>query len=421
MKCLPLVSVLLAVVPCSAQEPCARAQFSDAADRVHRIQEGLKQLKVEEMYTNVPAEARDLITQLKDALSCTADAALAGVAPSVDPVELQQRLAHALNANPPQPPPDSVVRNDDHRFDEALGSYGHNLRVQVTRPATVGGLIEVEFSVNIECGEDHMLLIYEFGNGAWRRQMRWQASPLKETSDAFGDFFLVAILPAPARGTSRPLVVVAHGRPWCTSRLSGFEMDVLSPVSDPNSAKVLWHTHRGYSRFEFMPTLRSSEDTFELQLNASTWDPTGFERRVIYRYRIDAHLGVNRIQPIASNARGFVEEWLDAPWSEAQGFLARGAAPALQQVHHLFEPPVKDDAEFVSYSYGPVRECDAPKTFQVQMNPTLERFGPQNESRPLPTRYFHVRETGQGYVMVSAPTDPDSTCKGPNLMSANNN
>jgi hypothetical protein len=381
----------------------------------------LKQLKVEEMCTNVPAEARDLITQLKDALTCTADAALAGAGPPVDPVELQQRLAHALSANPPQPPPDSVVRKDDHRFDEALGSYGHNLRVQVIRPATLGRLIEVEFSINIECGQDHMLLIYELGNGAWHRQTRWQAPPLKETSDAFGDFFLVAFLPAPAGGTSGPFVVVAHGRPWCTSRLSGFEMDVLSPVSDPNSPKVLWHTHRGYSRFEFTPTLRSSEDTFELQLNASTWDPTGFERRVIYRYQIDEHLGVHRIQPIASNARGFVEEWLSAPWAEAQGFLAQGAAPELQQVHHLFEPSVKHDAEFASYEYGPVRSCDAPKTFQVQMNLTLERFGPSNESQPLPTRYFHVRETGSGHLMVSAPTEPDPTCAGPNLMPPNNN
>jgi hypothetical protein len=421
MKCLPLLSVFLAVVPCSAQEPCAPAQLSDAADRVRRIQEGLKQLKVEEMYTDVPAEVRDLITQLKDALSCTADAALAGAGPSVDPVELQQTLAHVLSANPPQPPPDTVVRNDDHRFDEWRGSYGHNLRVQVTGPATVSRLIEVEFSINIECGEDHMLLFYAPVNGAWRRQMRWQAPPLKKTSAAFGDFFFATILPAPAGGTSGTRVVVAHGNPWCTSRFSGFDIDVLSPGADPNSPKVFWHTHRGYSRFNFTPTIRSSEDTFELLLNAPTGDPMGFERRVIYRYQIDEHLGVLRIQPIASNARGFVEEWLDAPWSEAQGFLAQGAAPALQQVHHLFEPPVRDDAEFVSYSYGPVRACDAPKTFQVQMDPTLERLSPQYASHQLPPRYFHVRETGNGYLMVSAPTEPDSTCTGPNLMPADNN
>lgn len=419
MKCLPLVSVLLALTPCRAQTPCTPAQLSDAADRVHHIQQGLKQVNVEEMDTDVPAEARDLITQLKDALSCAADATLAGATPSVDPVELQQKLAHVLSANPPQPPPDTAIRQDDHRFDEALGIYGHNLRVQVSRPPTVASLIEVEFSINIECGQDHMLLVYALGSGAWSRQMRWQASPLKKISDAFGDFFLATILPTPEGGTFGARVVVAHGKPWCTSRMSGLDIDLLSPGADPNSPKVLWHTDRGYSRFNFTPTIRSSDDTFELRLNAPAGDPDGFERRVIHRYQADERLGVHRIQPIAINARGFVEEWLDAPWSEAEGFLSQGAAPALQQVHHLFERPVKLDAEFVSYSYGPVRACDAPKTFQVQMDPTLIRLRPQYESQPLPIRYFQVRQTENGYLMVSAPTEPAPTCTGPNLMPAN--
>lgn len=76
MKCLPLV--LYAVVPCGAQTPRPPSQLLDAAGQVRRIQAELKQFKVEEMNTNVPAAASDLITQLKDALSCTADAALAG-------------------------------------------------------------------------------------------------------------------------------------------------------------------------------------------------------------------------------------------------------------------------------------------------------------------------------------------------------
>jgi len=373
------------------------------------------------MDTNVPAEARDLITQLKDALSCTADAALAGAGPSADPVELQNRLADALHANPPEPGENTVQSMDDHRFDEANGSYGHNLRVQVTRPSSVAGLIEVEFSFNIECGEDHMLLVYALRSGVWRRQMRWQAPPLKKVSDAFGDFFLVANMPAARVGDSGLRVAVAHGTPWCTSRFSYFSMNDLSPASDPNSPKVLWNIERDYSRGDDV-SLRSSGNSFELRLNAPTMDIESYEREVIYRYRIDEHQGVHRIQPIASNARGFVEEWLSVPWSEAREFLAQEAAPALQQVHDQFDPTVKDhDTEFVSHSYGPVRACNAPKIFQVQISSTLERFGPQNEPRPLPTRYFHVRETGNGYVMVSAPTEPDSTCTGPNLMPANDN
>ncbi len=421
MKCLPLVLVLYAAVPCGAQTPCFPAALADVASRVHRIQEGLKQIPVGEMDTTVPAAARDLLTQLKDALSCAADAALALAGPTVDPVELENRMADILNANPPEPAENAVVSKDDHRFDETFGSYGRNLRVRVTRPSNVAGLIEVEFSVNIECGDDHMLLVYAPRNGVWREQMRWQAPPLKQVSDAFGDFFVSATLSTPEVGDTRLRVVVAHGTPWCTSRFSGFAMDILSPASDSNSPKVLWHTERGYSRGDFRPRIKSSGNTFELRLNDSSMDIDGYERRVIYRYRIDEHQDVHRIEPIATNARGFVEEWLSAPWSESQSFSAQEAGQALQLVHDQFAPAVKSDTEFVAHSYGPVRACNAPGTFQVQINSMLERIvtgKPGGESQPGPTHYFLVRAIRDGYLMVSAPTEPDPACRGANLMPA---
>jgi hypothetical protein len=355
------------------------------------------------MDTDVPAEARDRITQLKDVLNCVADAALTLAEPSVDPVELQNRMADILNATAPG------------------GYYGGNLIVRVSRPPNIATILEVEFSVNIACGDDHMLLIYALRNGAWKKQMRWQAPPLKKVSDAFGDFFISATLSTPEGEDSRTLVVVAHGTPWCTSRFSSFGIDVLSPASDPDLPKVIWHTERGYSRADFSPRVKTSGDTFELRVNASSMDIDSSERCVIYRYRVDERQVVRRIEPIASNARGFVGEWLSAPWSESQSFSTQEAGSALQLVHDQFEPPVKSDAEFVTDSYGPVRACNTPGTFQVQVNSTLQKMvpgKPGGEPRPLPTHYFHVREIKGGYLMVSAPTEPDPACRGANLMPA---
>jgi hypothetical protein len=334
------------------------------------------------MDTAVPAEAREQLTLLKDVLSCVADAALTLAGPSVDPVELQKGMAHILNATASE------------------GSYGGNLMVRVSRPPNIATLLEVEFSVNVPCGDDHMLLIYALHNGAWKKQVRWQAPPLKKVSDAFGDFFISATLSTPEGGDSRPRVVVAHGTPWCTSRYSGFAIDVLSPASDPDLPKVVWHTERSYSRGGFSPRLKASGDTFELRVNAGSMDVGSYERRVIYRYRVDEHQDVRRIEPIATNARGFVEEWLSAPWSESQSFSTQEAGSALQLVHDQFEPPVKSDAEFVTDSYGPVRACNTPGAFQVQINSTLQKMvpgKPGGEPRPLPTHYFHVRQIKDGY------------------------
>jgi hypothetical protein len=378
---------------------------AEAAGRVHKVQEELRQVHTEDSDTSVPTRARDLTTQLKDALSCAADAVLAAAPASADPAALQARLAELLHANPAEPPPNTVILKDDHRFDEVLGGYGHNLRVRVARPPNAAAFVSAEFSINVPCGEDHALLLYGFRDGGWSEQIRWQAPPLAQISDAFGGFFLSAVLPSPEGAASGPRLVVVHGSPWCTSRFSGFQIDVLSPTSSPASPKVLWHTARAYSRGEFEPTLKSSADTFELRLNASCMDPNAFERRVIYRYRVDERGEVRRLEPIGTNARNFVEEWLSAPWPESQLFAAPDAAAALHPVHDHFAPPAGADAKFVAHTYGPVRACTATGAFQVQI-----------DSEEETSYYFHVREIKDGYLMLSATREPDAACKGADLM-----
>jgi hypothetical protein len=78
--------------------------------------------------------------------------------------------------------------------------------------------------------------------------------------------------------------------------------------------------------------------------------------------------------------------------------LAQGTDKAAQDVRNL-----------------PRRACNGPGTFHVQINSTLERIvpvKPGGASRPRPTHYFHVHAVQDGYVMVSAPTEPDLACTG---------
>ena len=157
-----------------------------------------------------------------------------------------------------------------------------------------------------------MLLAYELHDGVWTQKLRWQSPALKAISDAFGDFFATAYLPgssAPESADTHWRVVVAYGRPWCTSRFSHFRIDLLSPGSRSKAApRVLWNTGRGYSRISFDPRLKSAGNTFELRLNDDCmmrFSDDCFERRVIYRYIVDGDDHVRRVGPIAINARGF--------------------------------------------------------------------------------------------------------------------
>jgi hypothetical protein len=423
----PIFVLLLAFAAvCEAQGSCVQNNIASAADKANASQSELRKLARSERTADwsVPAGADAHMRDLKDALTHTADAALACAATDADPASLQDALARALHANPPQPKPDESIQENDPRYSEALGSYGHNLLVHVSRPANVTGLLAVQFSINIECGDDNMLLVYALHNGLWRRQLRWQANKFGDVSDAFGDFFLAAFLPG-EQGAWR--VVVAHGYPWCTSRLSAFDIDLLAPGADADAPPVLWHTKRFYSRGNFEPTLKATGNIFELRVNAdeTLFDmENSFERRVIYRYQVTEN-GVKRTGPVANHARGFVEEWISAPWEESRNLTATDAVSDLMRVYEeLNFDRNSNNKQYLSYSAGPVRACAAPGVFQVEMNSSREITvpgKPEGESKLLPDHYFHVREGKNGYTMLSAPTTPDPACTGADLMRSEGN
>lgn len=427
MKSVLWIVVVVFASPCWAHSACDSVAVSRAAAMVARAQQELRQNQVADMDTNVPPAVADQMMRLREALGVASDAVLACEESTVDVNRLRKSLIQTLHASEPVPEGVNSISKGDSGYEEMTGSYGHNLQVEVMRPAAVARLLEVEYSINIACGSDTMLLVYELREGHWRPRIRWQSPPLKQISDAFGDFFVSTILPGSTSSSdSEPKwqLVVAHGRPWCSSRMSGFEADLITPGSSPPSPHVAWHIEREYSRGgDFEPRIRSVGKIFEFRINADCMEMDSancFERRVIYRYQVDGDDHVSRIGPMGLNARGFVHEWLRAPWEESQNLAIDEARAELQKVHQEFVAPAKfDSSKYVSHSYGPVRACATPGVFQVQINSTLETEvpgKPDGESKPLPSHYFHVREGKDGYVMVSAPTEPDPSCTGADLM-----
>jgi hypothetical protein len=427
MKSVLWIVIVVFAGRCCAQSACVPGAIPAAGARVQAVVAELRknQLAQDAMETNVPQEIAEQMTRLKEVLSVASDAVLACEKPSVETGQLRKNLNRTLHANGSVGDMTDSIPIGGRGSGEEAGSYGHNLRVGVSRPAGVTGLLEVEFSINIECGDDTMLLVYEMQDGHWKQRLRWQSPPLMEISDAFGDFFMSAIVATPAgsgKEDSPWRLVVAHGTPWCTSRWSNFKMDVLEPGSSPASPRVDWHMNRSFSRGDFPTRLKAFGNGFELRLNTMCLDPDCYERHVIYRYRLEANGVVHRVGPIATNSRGFVEEWLSAPWEELSEVTAAEGASDLQAVHESFEHWKKSDSEFVSHRYGPVRACANAGVFQVEINSKLDTIDPGKpggDSKPLPSRYFHVREGKDGYVMVSAPTESDPTCTGPDLMPLN--
>ncbi len=370
---------------------------------------------------DVPASVRRTLPALKDALAETVRDVLTCSALNDTPATIEKQLATRLKANARQPAPGTSVSNSDPRYQEALSSdWSSNLQVRVATAAP--DLLQVQLAFNIICGEDTVLLVFQRESNVWHEVLRWQAAPYKQVSGAFGDGFFTGFL---RRTADTWQIVTVHGHPWCTSRFSGFDIDVLAPGSDAKHPRLTWHTERGYSRGDYPERLRVlSPDTFEFRTNADAmeFDPeNGFERTVVYRYRVSSH-GVTRLEPIATNARGFVEEWLSMPWQEAVGQSAPEAVRDLRVAHALYERSYpKGKNEYTSWTAGPVLACSTKGLYQVAFETELQvaDSGKPNANRDGPVRhYFHIQQVENGYRMESASGKADPSCGGPDMMQA---
>jgi hypothetical protein len=401
-----------------AQGACNGSAAAADAAQVARVRASLRAVAVGDGDTDVPPAVQAQLPQLQDALVAAARDVIACASAPETPATMETELAALLHANPPQPKPGESVRMDDPRYQEALSSaWSSDLRVHISAPQPQ--LLQVEMSFNIACGDDTVLLLFEEKGGQWREALRWQAAPYTQVSGAFGDGVYTAIL-TPQPGQWR--LVAIHGHPWCTSRLTGVSMDVIAPTGDPMRPRVVWHTQRGASRGgDYAPRLKVlAPDVFEFRdhADAMAFDENDFERTVIYRYKLWDD-SVTRLEPIATNARYFVDEWLTMPWDEARAQDMADAPSVLEQVHAFSHRDDASNDSFVQWQNGPVRACLVKGAFQVQMDVsetlhTNDKAG--GATHALPTEYFQLREGNGGYVMMGVLTKPNPACGGADLM-----
>jgi hypothetical protein len=324
---------------------------------------------------------------------------------SIDPIDakaIERNLATMVEANKPETDAQPAPSDWNAVIDQV---YGSDLRVSVTRPDNKPKLLMVAWSFGIDCGNDSLLLVYERDTSRWKQVLRWQSKGDESISDAFGDFFQYAVVPLGATGSWA--VAVAHGHPWCTSRWSGFDLDVIAPAQDRLSQRVLFHKKAGYVRFEDVgPVMKAKQDGFDLRLEVGLMDSDIMTRRGVYRFRTTGK-NIERIQPIAMNGRDFVDEWLNVKWADAERWSSPEHLVQLKSEHDRIERRLQPDSkDYPSFSYGAVRGCsDDRNHFQVETN--------EDPSNPM---YFQILQGTNSFTMQSMSQQSNPLCKGPDLM-----
>jgi len=388
-------------------------QDLQAAVRQVKAQQGvlLAYKLSDEMDESVPAPLQAKIRSFKESFAALADTTAACAGNNAEAKALESDLVRRLDANKPI----KQAVYDPKKPPQLDHIYGDELEVNVSSPVSPANLLLVEFGFGIECGQDSMLLGYEFADGRWQRVLRWQSGDYDEINGAFGDFFKYVLISQPApRGW---VIAVAHGMPWCTSRYSGFDLDLIQPETAGEQQKVLQHLKEGYVRFEIEPSMKRVPEGFQLRLQAAMLDSNFMTRIGIYRYKLEGDK-LKRVQPVANNGRDFVDEWLQVPWSDAQRWSATSDLTELEQIHQQIQSERSGDGEnWPMIEYGAVRGCsDSPTHFQVEMTEDRSMNKPP---RPNSTVYFQIEEGKNSFTMLSASMAKDPRCKGVNIMPQN--
>jgi hypothetical protein len=400
--------ILLATLPVQAraQDRCAVPTLKDLTGRAKATQAQLLLVKTADaMDETVTTATQLLIRSFKSELVAVADAYMICTAQKDStPQSIHDGLGTMLGAN--QPEPASAGNVDENDFDKPQsGIFGSGLTISAARPAATPDTMVLTVDFGVACGEDTVLLAYSWQNGKWKRVIRWQSGDFENSLGAFGDNYRYAVLPG--EGSHRWFVVVGHGSPWCSSRMSEYHLDVLSPSKLHGISAPIFHKDLGYSRFEDVD-LRSVGRGFELRLPVDTIESDIMVRSGIFKYAFGGTT-FTRVQPVAMNGRDFVDEWLKADWVDAKDWSEPGNLRALEAEHIDFARANDVSASnSTSFEYGPLAKCgESARRFQFELDRILYPGG--QDGIPI---YFQIEEGKNSFTMLSSSSTPDSKCKG---------
>lgn len=381
--CFLLASVAVQAAQCPAPESFAQATLAAR----QALQQAMASGFDNDADNTVSPALSQAIEHYKQSLATAFDAHLACAQPTPDVTSLQTDLRQRL-LPPAQPASDGSLPGQDE--------------ITVTLSDSPTPLLLVSGGFAIPCGTDNVLRGYRREGDAWVRALDWQSGPYPDISGAYGDLFMVSRL---ASGD----LALMHGTPWCTSRWSHLALEVIRPATGDQAQRTLLHSEHDYVRDEQEVQLKARPDGFEWRAEVGSLDADLLTRPGIFRYRQDGET-FQRIQPAASNGRGFVDEWLRVDAGLARAWAdAVGADATLAARDELIS---LDKRTGVTLAYTAVRGCKTdPARFQVDIE--LDSPQPLAEGNQ---RYVSIRQESNGFTVLGLSRTADPACNGPDLM-----
>lgn len=341
------VLIALGLAFWSGMETTAHAQASMCARReaqlgaeVRTARGLLTRIHVGDMEETVTPEASAAIEALKDRIVDFVTGTMHCIAPNAAPANIQRLLAARG---------DAFEDRTHHSLENYPNLHGNGLAYEVARPPGQPALVLVVARVDIECGDDAVLMLFERARAGWRLSIIRRSAPYREINGAFG-YFRYALSAPDRRG--RWYLAIGRVPPWCTSNWRGVVYDLSRPGPAPERPRIFFSRTVGTYIGNDLGAgdFRAEPNRFQVRHDGGIANVDVIVRRHVETYAVNGDM-VRRIQPAAFNPRDFADEWVESPWSEAASWSAPDAA--ISEAHRQLHNPLPNG----QYPLGPIHRC----------------------------------------------------------------
>lgn len=394
MRILPL-SILILFLPffpflSFAQDP-----------HLDKIETELRQVPVNDdaMLDEVPLAAHSLLPEWKRGIRQTIVTVLSNPrSSSRSPAQFEEEIRWALGDK-------GVVLAG-----EARPYYAQLVDLKVNSPEGFPAVMVVRTSINLECGRDTSLYVFERKQSSWELVLDSSANDCTAIDGARENLnYELSTL----HDTPSWYVLLAYSPPWCTSCWSTLYYEALRPSANPEQPSTVYA-----GRGEFY---RCADEPFHLDARPSEFtvshadmmyaDMDLFSKTAVERFSLQEGY-VHRIPPARQNAPDFVDQWINLPEKEAVALLAPGSSKELLGWHQKLSGWLKESKDRAYLSNYEWEQACSDDGFRWQVKLSFDVDGqPVEPGFPLAV-YFVVDVTAKGIVLHAVGTQEDSTCKG---------
>jgi hypothetical protein len=279
-------------------------------------------------------------------------------------------------------------------------------RVQLSRPPEDSEKVAVIIGVNVPCGSDDAIYIYDYSQGEPRRVL--ESHGTRGHDESISD---VRFSEHDAIGNQ--LVLTLRYGVQCGSSWNALSYDLYRLSATANvAAPIVSGTHGIWFGADNPYQLRLGPNELLMEVRDRSID-SGIHNRAHVLHFKAASSAAERIDPVALQPQDFVDEWLTRQWSEMESRSAEGGRDKLKQWHEFLA------GDFVAGEFQFVQQCrDKIDQWQVAIDLDWIKGNELPEGLRL---YFLVQQSDQyRFKMVGISFNRHEGCPGesqPNLES----